>query len=105
MFLTITKGRNFMNFIFPKNYDFKTKLLGIIDYSTVFINILWYVFVFFIINILFKSINIKIFFFILLCFPLLIFSLSGFNGENILYVLKYIIKFILKQKIILYSKK
>ena len=30
-----------MKFIFPQNYDFKNKLLGIFDYSTIFINIIW----------------------------------------------------------------
>lgn len=28
-----------MKFIFPQNYNFKNKLLGIIDYSSLFINI------------------------------------------------------------------
>ena len=27
-----------MKFIFPQNYNFKNKLLGIIDYSTAFFN-------------------------------------------------------------------
>ena len=29
-----------MKFIFPQNYRFKNKLLGIIDYSTLFFNII-----------------------------------------------------------------
>ena len=29
-----------MNFIFPKNYNFKNKFLGFIDYTTIFINII-----------------------------------------------------------------
>ena len=35
-----------MKFIFPQNYNFKNKLLGIIDYSTAFFNIFWYVIIF-----------------------------------------------------------
>ena len=38
-----------MHFIIPKNYDFKAKLFGIIDYSTALLNGVWagilYVFV------------------------------------------------------------
>ena len=53
-----------MKFIFPKNYDFKNKLFGIIDYSTVFINLIWFGFVFILINLFFHNLNIKIFLFI-----------------------------------------
>lgn len=92
-----------MKFIFPQNYNFKSKLFGIIDYSTIFLNLFWDFFVFIFIN-FFNNLNIKIFIFFILCFPLFLFSISGFNGENIFYVLTYIIKFILKQKLILFSK-
>lgn len=92
-----------MKFIFPQNYNFKSKLFGIIDYSTIFLNLFWDFFVFIFTN-FFNNLNIKIFIFFILCFPLFLFSISGFNGENIFYVLTYIIKFILKQKLILFSK-
>ena len=39
-----------MKFIFPQNYDFKNKILGIIDYSTAFVNLFWYVIVFILVN-------------------------------------------------------
>lgn len=94
-----------MKFIFPKNYDFKNKLFGIIDYSTVFINLIWYGFVFILINLFFHNLNIKIFLFILLCFPFLLISISGFNGENFVYVFRYIFTFFIKQKLFLYLKK
>lgn len=93
-----------MKFIFPQNYNFKNKILGIIDYTTAFVNIIWYTLVLLIVNILFKDISIKIFLFIVFCFPLLLFSFSGFNGENIFYVFIYMSKFFLKQKLFLYSK-
>ena len=36
------KGMYFiMKFIFPQNYDFKNKLFGFIDYSTVIFNLIW----------------------------------------------------------------
>ncbi len=93
-----------MKFIFPQNYNFKNKILGIIDYTTAFFNVVWYILVFLITNIIFKNLQIKIFIFILLCFPLFLFSISGFNGENIFYVFKYILKYFIKQKLYFYNK-
>ena len=93
-----------MKFIFPQNYDFKNKLLGVIDYSTAFVNLIWDIFVFFIVNLIFSSWTIKIFVIVILCFPLILFSFAGFNGENILYVLSYLIYFSNKQKLFLYKK-
>ena len=93
-----------MKFIFPQNYRFKNKILGVIDYTTAFVNVAWYAFIFLIVNILFSSINLKIFVFILFCFPLLLFSFSGFHGENMITVLIYITRFIFKQKLYFYSK-
>lgn len=93
-----------MKFIFPQNYNFKNKLFGFIDYSTAILNVVWFVFIFCLINILFKDVNLKIFLFIVLCFPVLIFSIIGFNHENILYVFLYISKYMKKSKIYLYKK-
>lgn len=93
-----------MKFIFPQNYNFKNKFLGIIDYSTLIINIIFYFFIFSICNLFFKNINIKIFIFISTCFPLFILSITGLNNENIFLVLTYIIKFIKNRKIYLYNK-
>lgn len=93
-----------MKFIFPQNYNFKNKFLGIIDYSTLFINIIFYLFIFIICNLFFKNINIKIFIFISTCFPLFILSITGLNNENIFLVIIYIIKFLKNRKIYLYNK-
>ena len=93
-----------MKFVFPQNYDFKNKLFGIVDYSTVFVNLLWYAFVLLLVNFIFESLTLKIFVFVVLCFPLLLFSFAGFNGENILYVFSYLIRFLLKSKLFLYKK-
>lgn len=88
-----------MKFIFPQNYDFKNKILGIIDYSTALANVIWYVFVFLIVNFFCSSLELKIFLFIFLCFPFFLISVTGFNGENVIYVLKYFLKFSFKPKI------
>ncbi len=93
-----------MKFIFPQNYNFKNKLFGFIDYSTAILNVVWFSFIFCLVNIFFQDINIKIFLFIILCFPVLIFSIIGFNHENILYVFLYISKYIKNPKIYLYKK-
>ncbi len=93
-----------MKFIFPQNYDFKMKFLGFLDYSTVILNLLWSVIVFYIISLFSLPLDIKIITLVICIFPLLIFSIVGFNGENIVYVLFYIIKFLLKPKIFLYYK-
>ena len=93
-----------MKFIIPQNYNFKNKILGIIDYSTAILNVLWYSIIFIILHILFKNWNIKIFLFISLCFPITIFSVVGFNGEPIIYVFKYLLKYFLKPKLYLYKK-
>ena len=93
-----------MKFIFPKNYNFKNKIFGIIDYSTALVNIIWYACIFLLINLLFSNIKIKIFVFIFTCFPVLLFSISGLNGENFLYVFCYMLKYFLKQKLYFYDK-
>lgn len=93
-----------LKFIFPQNYDFKNKLLGFIDYSTAFVNVLWCAFVFIVINFFIKSLTIKVFVFIILTFPLILFSFVGFNGENIIYVLSYLVRFLIRPKLYLYKK-
>ena len=93
-----------MKFIFPQNYNFKNKFLGIIDYSTLIINIIFYLFIFSLCNLIFKNITIKIFIFISTCFPLFILSITGVSNENIFYVFIYIIKFFKNRKIYLFKK-
>lgn len=93
-----------MRFIFPQNYSFKNKFLGIIDYSTLIINLIFYIFIFCITGFLFKNINIRIFVFISTCFPLFILSITGLNNENIFLVLLYIIKFFKNRCVYLYKK-
>lgn len=93
-----------MKFIFPANYSFKPKLLGIIDYNTAIFNLIWYVFIFCLINLIISDISLKIFLFIIMCFPIFLFSVIGFNHENILYVFSYLLKFYIYKDIYLYKK-
>ena len=93
-----------MNFIFPKNYNFKEKLFGIIDYSTAILDISIGVILFLITNYLFTNLTIKIYFFVSLYFPILLFSIVGIHRESFLNVLSYMIKFIKNQNVYLYKK-
>ena len=68
-----------MHFIFPKNYNFKPKLLGFIDYSTAIIDTVIGFIIFFFTNLLFSSIDIKIYVFVSLFLPVLSFSLGVKN--------------------------
>jgi len=91
-----------MKFIFPQNYNIRHKFLGFIDYSTVIFNVIWCASIFYLLNLFISSFKIKLFIFIILCFPIFLFSIIGFNHENILYVLIYLFKYIKSKKIYLY---
>lgn len=93
-----------MKFIFPQNYNFKNKLLGVFDYSTIFINLIWFGIVFVFTKMFIPNLNIKIFIFIFTCLPVFLFSISGINGENIIYVFLYLIRFAIKAKLYFYNK-
>ena len=93
-----------MKFIFPQNYNFKNKILGVIDYSVAIVNLIWDLFIFLLLHIFISDINIKIILFIILCFPVLLLSISGVHGENIIYIFIYFIKFLYKQKLFFFSK-
>lgn len=74
------------------------------DYSTATLNVLWALLTFMLLKILPFSINFKIGVFIILYFPLLIFSFFGFNNENIIYVFSYMFKFIKNSRIYFFGK-
>ena len=87
-----------MKFIIPQNYNFKNRLFGFMDYSTAIFN------VFLLVSLFSFSLNIKIAIFITLYFPLFLFSVFGFNNENIVYVIFYILKFIKNRKVYFFNK-
>lgn len=92
-----------MKYIFPKNYNFKNKILGIIDYPTAIFNVIVFVVLLAIMGIIFKNISTRIIFIIIFYFPILLFSLVGFNNESVMYTIFYIIKFFLSPKLYLYK--
>lgn len=93
-----------MHFIFPKNYNFKPKLLGFIEYSTAILDVIIGVILYFLVNLFFNSINLKIYVFISLFFPILLISILGINKESIISVFIYIFKFFKNQNVYLYNK-
>ena len=93
-----------MKFIFPQNYNFTNKILGFFDYSTAIFLVCWCVLVGFLLHIFISDITFKIVLFIVLCFPLFLFSVIGFNNENILYVFSYLFKFYIKNKCLFFEK-
>ena len=93
-----------MHFIFPKNYNFKPKLFGFIEYTTAIIDAIIALVLYGFVNFVFTSINIKIYVFIALFLPILLISILGVNRESIVSVFIYMFKFIKNQNIYLYKK-
>ena len=93
-----------MKFIFPQNYNFNSKFLGFIDYTTLIINIVWALVVFGLVYFIIPNVTIKIAVFIILFLPFALFSIIGFNHEKIIYILQYLYKYISSPKIYLYKK-
>ena len=93
-----------MIFIFPKNYNFKPKLLCIIEYSTAIFDAILALVLYFILNFFIQDISTKLSIFIMLFFPVLLISILGINKESVLTILKYLYKFFKNQHIYLYYK-
>ena len=93
-----------MNFIFPKNYNFKPKLLGIIDYSTAILDLIIGIIIYLIINVFNFSLSIKLSIFISLILPIILISVLGVNHESFISFFIYMFKFIKNQNIYLYNK-
>lgn len=94
-----------MNFILPKNYKFKPKLFGLIDYQTAVLDSVWAGILYVLVNLFFTSISTKLYIFIGLFVPFLLFSIVGVHNENIVSVFIYILKYYNHQKIYLFKKK
>ena len=93
-----------MKFIFPKNYSFKYKLLGFIDYTTAILDTILGFLLYFILSIFIKSITSRLYIFIIIFFPLVLFSIFGLGKENLISVVFYMHSFFKKQNVYLYNK-
>lgn len=94
----------FIIFIFPQNYNFNNKLLGFIDYSTLFFNIFYGIIIYLLSTLFSFNISIQITFFILMFLPVVLISIIGFNNEKITYIIKYMYKYYKSPKIYVYKK-
>ena len=94
-----------MKFVFPKNYKYRAKILGFIDYVTAIVDALIGILLFFIIRLFIKKISTQIYVFIILFVPIILFSVFVSDGENIITYIIQIAKFIKKRGIYFYDKK
>ena len=93
-----------MKFIFPKNYNYNLKLFGFISYSTAIIDVIIGLVLFGLVNLIFCNLSLKIYFFIGLYLPVLMFSILGINRESFITVVRYIFRYIKCKKVYLYRK-
>ena len=93
-----------MKFIFPQNFDFKNRLFGWLDYSTAIFDVCWGIITYGVLGFFKLKVALHISIFLVLFIPVLIFSVFGFYGENIINVFYYLTKYILRPKVLLYKK-
>lgn len=94
-----------MNFIFPKNYNYSFKILGMFSYSAILFNCIWGFFIYNFSCFLFHSFIIKFYFFIFLFFPFFLFSILNRSNENIIFIILYILKYLFRPKLYFYDKR
>ena len=93
-----------MKYIIPKNYDFKPKLFGIIEYRFgIFVLSLSFILIFVLNNINILAI-IKIQILLLIIIPILMIGTIGVRGEKLFDILKILLLYALKQKVFFFSK-
>lgn len=93
-----------MHFIFPKNYNFKPKLLGFVEYSTAILDAIIGFLIYLFTNLFFTNLTTQIYIFISLFLPILLISILGINKESFINVFKYMFKFIKNQNVYLYKR-
>lgn len=101
---TLPKEEFNLKFVIPQNYNLKSKFLGFLNYSTIVINLVWIFFIFNLLNLFPLSLHIQISLTIILCLPLILFSILGVNNESIFQIILYLLKYFLKPKIYIFYK-
>jgi len=91
-------------FIFPMNYKNKEKFLGIIDYRTLGVILLFSIVIFFILKNFEIELVFKVSIFIMVVGFFSILILVGINGENMLDFLYFMIKYAVNEKVYVYRK-
>ena len=92
-----------IEYVIPKNYDIRPKILGIIEQEALILFLIVNILFFVIINNLISNIFIVLEL-IIIALPQAIILVNGINGENIVYVIKYMAIYIFKKKVYLYEK-
>ena len=91
-------------YFFPQNYNKKEKFLGIFDYRVIFIVGILGIGIFNLLRIIDVNIKFKICLFMTFTmFPAIMASV-GINGENMIDIMKYAIKFSIRERVYLYRK-
>lgn len=93
-----------MLFVFPKNYNFKPKLFGLIEYTTAIFDAITAIIIYFFINLFIADISIKLVVFISIFLPIMLTSVVGINKESFTSITKYLLKFLINKNIYLYYK-
>ena len=92
-----------MNFIIPQNYNFKPKLLGILDYPTAILNVAIIVILIIVLNLFHFVLVVKCILFIIVYLPIFLISVFGFYNENFLLVFLYVFKYLISPKVYIYK--
>lgn len=93
-----------MKFIFPRNYKYRPKIFGFIDYVTAIVDLVIGISLFFILRIFITSISTRIYIFTILFVPIILFSIFVTGGENIVTYIIQIVKFMKRRGVYLYKK-
>ncbi|MBP3284670.1 MAG: hypothetical protein J6M02_04145 [Clostridia bacterium] len=92
-------------FIFPANYNRKEKFLGMVEYKTIIVIASWGAFLFYLLKFFGWAWIVKVYVFLIFFGIPSIFLLVGFNGENMLDVVRYLVKYSVSPKEYVYRKK
>lgn len=93
-----------IEYIILKNYDIKPKILGVIEQEALVLFIIINLLLFLILNNIISNIFILVEIMIIIALPQAIILINGINGESIVYVIKYMVIYIIKEKVYLYEK-
>lgn len=93
-----------LKFIFPQNYKYRAKILGILDYVTATIDLFVGIILFLILKVFVKRISIRIYIFITILVPIVLFSIFATDGESIVSYLMKIIRFTRRRGVYFYEK-
>ena len=93
-----------IEYIIPKNYDIKPKILGVIEQEALVLFIIINLLLFLILNNIINNMFILVEIMIIIALPQEIILIFFINGESILYFINYLVLYIFKEKVYLYEK-